>query len=235
MTILFHLHLPLVLENFPFRWVHFKMQDKRMIKSNERDLYLFGFAASRRWQKWRYNERHNSMKGLIIVCLTIHSFLFIRMLFFQPRQNILELLLNNSFWLFRFTMYPVLPLRERNNFMVKLKTYNWITFTDFRHTSFSGSQSLVYSCTILKSSQISASIFVYNIFLKMKSVVTSRPRTAGLYQVTKTTILNQTNQPTNKKPWFRCPLPMNPIDLPKTNSPFSAPISTNSSASSLKW
>lgn len=30
-------------------------------------------------------------------------------------------------------------------------------------------------------------------------------------------------------------LPMNPIDLPKTNNPFSAPISTNSSDSSLKW
>lgn len=29
-------------------------------------------------------------------------------------------------------------------------------------------------------------------------------------------------------------LPMKPIDLPKTNNPFSAPISTNSSASSLK-
>ena len=32
----------------------------------------------------------------------------------------------------------------------------------------------------------------------------------------------------------QCDLPIKPIDLPKTNNPLSAPISTNSSASSLK-
>ena len=59
-----------------------------------------------------------------------------------------------SFW------WLVLPSRERNNFTVKLKTYNCTVFTDFQHTKLYPFQPWVYSYHILKILQISASIFL---------------------------------------------------------------------------
>lgn len=67
-----------------------------------------------------------------------------------------------------------LPLRERNNFTVKLKTYNYIVFTNFQHKiiSFSKYWPWVYSYHILTISQISAS--VYKIYSYKKQSVDSR-------------------------------------------------------------